>query len=61
MAALADALEALKAKHINQGLLSTPQLHYIVRCINTDGGYGEPSEAGYYQKLAKAFHQLTVS
>lgn len=40
------------------GLLTTPQLHYIVRCVNSKGQYGEPSEEGYYKKLASAFLRL---
>jgi phosphoacetylglucosamine mutase len=33
-------------------------LHYLVRCVNTQGTqyqYGEVSEKGYYEKLATAF------
>ena len=40
------------------GILTTPQLHYIVRCVNTNGAFGSPTERGYYQKLAAAFHSL---
>lgn len=40
------------------GLLTTPQLHYIVRCVNSDGEYGEGSEQGYYSKLASAYLRL---
>lgn len=40
------------------GLLITPQLHYIVRCINTRGAYGDPTEVGYYTKIASAFLKL---
>lgn len=40
------------------GILTTPQLHYIVRCINTDGAFGQPTEDGYYLKLITAFNQL---
>ncbi|KAH9398665.1 Phosphoglucomutase-3 [Tyrophagus putrescentiae] len=43
----------------NFGLLTTPQLHYIVRCVNTDGLYGVASEEGYYNKLASAYLRLT--
>jgi len=47
----------------DHGILTTPQLHYIVRCVNTVGAedsYGHPSEEGYYKKLAKAFAEITV-
>jgi phosphoacetylglucosamine mutase len=39
----------------NYGLLTTPQLHYMVRCVNTQGAYGEASEQGYYNKISQAF------
>lgn len=39
-----------------QGVLTTPQLHYMVYCINT--GEGTPTEEAYYQKFAAAFHTL---
>ncbi|CAH1783957.1 unnamed protein product, partial [Owenia fusiformis] len=40
------------------GLLSTPQLHYMVRCNNTNNEYGQPNEQGYYKKLSTAFKLL---
>ncbi|SZF04730.1 unnamed protein product [Blumeria hordei] len=56
--ALIDGLTAAGATYTDFKLLTTPQLHYITRCINTQGTpqyYGEPSEKGYYEKLADAF------
>lgn len=41
------------------GLLTTPQLHYMVYCRNTQGQYGQATTEGYYQKLSKAFVELT--
>lgn len=41
------------------GLVTTPQLHYMVCCQNTQGHYGEPTVEGYYKKLSEAFIQLT--
>ncbi|KAI9595712.1 hypothetical protein BDF19DRAFT_441339 [Syncephalis fuscata] len=61
VAALVDGLVALEVQHTDYGVLSTPQLHYLVRCINTSNtndAYGEPTEAGYYAKLSKAFVKL---
>lgn len=59
---LVKALEAgLKATNVtykDYGILTTPQLHYLVRATNTQNDknpYGEVSEAGYYKKLAAAF------
>lgn len=54
---LFHGLEALGANAKDMGLLTTPQLHYITRCSN-DPSFGEPSEMGYYTKLARAFKQL---
>lgn len=58
VAALVAGLEASGSKYTDYKLLTTPQLHYITRCLNTKGtpyDYGEPSEEGYYKKLAAAF------
>lgn len=63
---LEDGLSSAGAdvQKTNAGLKTTPQLHYLVRCINTQGtpqSYGVPTEEGYYDKLAKAFTLLVVS
>jgi phosphoacetylglucosamine mutase len=59
---LAEALKAgLAARDVvgeDFKYMTTPQLHYIVRCYNTLGTpyeYGEPTEKGYYEKLAAAW------
>jgi len=56
--ALVDALDATGTEYTDYKLLTTPQLHYLTRCTNTEGtpqSYGEVSEKGYYQKLSEAF------
>lgn len=56
--ALVDGLKAAGAENKDYGFLTTPQLHYMTRCINTAGtpyAYGDPTELGYYRKLADAF------
>jgi phosphoacetylglucosamine mutase len=56
--ALVDALEATGTEYTDYKLLTTPQLHYLTRCTNTEGtpqSYGEVSEKGYYEKLGEAF------
>lgn len=65
--ALVEALEAglkvMGCEMIRGGLLTTPQLHYLVKCYNTAGtpdAYGVPTEEGYYDKLAKAYTNLSV-
>lgn len=61
VAALEDGLAALGAEVEDKGLLTTPQLHFIVRCLNTNGMYGEPTEEGYYKKLSEAFKSLMAN
>ncbi|MCJ1235268.1 Phosphoacetylglucosamine Mutase [Varicellaria rhodocarpa] len=58
VAALTEAFKATKTEYTDYKLLTTPQLHYITRCLNTKGTpyeYGEPTEQGYYEKTAAAF------
>ncbi|KAL2008105.1 hypothetical protein VTN00DRAFT_8087 [Thermoascus crustaceus] len=55
------ALTASEVEFLDLKFLTTPQLHYIVRCKNTLGTqyeYGEPTEQGYYEKLAEAFKRV---
>ena len=59
--ALTAALEATDTKYTDYGILTTPQLHYLVKATNTQNTshpYGEVSEAGYYEKLASAFKTI---
>lgn len=58
VAALADGLTATKTEFVDFKILTTPQLHYLVRATNSEGtplSYGKVSEVGYYEKLAEAF------
>ncbi|KAM0750521.1 Phosphoacetylglucosamine mutase [Meredithblackwellia eburnea MCA 4105] len=60
---LEDGLSAFGVEMRNAGLVTTPQLHYLVRCYNTEGtmeAYGAPTLEGYYEKLAKAYRALAV-
>nr|XP_039270850.1 phosphoacetylglucosamine mutase-like [Styela clava] len=50
-----DGVTAFGAKYEDFGLLTTPQLHYLVVCKNTDEKYGTATEEGYYKKLSDAF------
>jgi phosphoacetylglucosamine mutase len=59
--ALKAALDATHVEYTDYGILTTPQLHYLVRCINTKGtpyDFGEATEKGYYDKMANAFKLL---
>ncbi len=54
---LIEALTATDTAYTDYKLLTTPQLHYITRCLNTKGSpyeYGEPTEQGYYEKTASS-------
>jgi phosphoacetylglucosamine mutase len=58
---LTDGLNAFEAESTDYELKTTPQLHYLVRALNTHGTnspYGIPTEEGYYEKMAIAFKQL---
>uniref|UniRef100_A0A674PQ83 Phosphoacetylglucosamine mutase n=1 Tax=Takifugu rubripes TaxID=31033 RepID=A0A674PQ83_TAKRU len=57
--AVISGVSALGGHSKDFGLVTTPQLHYAVRCQNTKGKYGEPSVEGYNKKLSAAFIQLT--
>jgi phosphoacetylglucosamine mutase len=56
--AFKTGVEKLNGVLVNYGLLTTPQLHYMVRCLNTNGAYGEPNEDGYFNKLTQAFFNI---
>eukprot|EP00929_Paragymnodinium_shiwhaense_P044457 TRINITY_DN22809_c0_g2_i1.p1 TRINITY_DN22809_c0_g2~~TRINITY_DN22809_c0_g2_i1.p1 ORF type:complete len:642 (+),score=228.79 TRINITY_DN22809_c0_g2_i1:66-1991(+) len=40
------------------GVVSTPQLHYTVRCQNTRNEYGKPSIEGYFAKLIGSYKEF---
>uniref|UniRef100_A0A8D0DVU8 Phosphoacetylglucosamine mutase n=1 Tax=Salvator merianae TaxID=96440 RepID=A0A8D0DVU8_SALMN len=54
-----DGISVLGGQYHDYGLVTTPQLHYMVRCRNTDGIYGTATVQGYYEKLSNAFVELT--
>lgn len=61
--ALADGIKSLDSDFTDFGELSTPELHYLVRALNTKGtkeAYGEPTEEGYFDKLTKAYTSIVV-
>lgn len=58
VSALVDALRSTETEHTDFKILTTPQLHYLTRCLNTKGTqfeYGDPTEQGYYEKIAASF------
>lgn len=56
--AVSDGVVALKGKVKSFGIVTTPMLHYLVVCSNTNGAYGTPTEEGYYTKIITAFKKL---
>ncbi|XP_052043672.1 phosphoacetylglucosamine mutase [Apodemus sylvaticus] len=53
-----DGVTVLGGQFYDYGLLTTPQLHYMVYCRNSGGRYGQATVEGYCQKLSKAFVEL---
>ncbi|XP_071597574.1 phosphoacetylglucosamine mutase [Heliangelus exortis] len=53
-----DGISVLGGQYHDYGLVTTPQLHYLVCCQNTQGQYGKATLEGYYEKLSKAFTEL---
>ncbi|XP_010564049.1 PREDICTED: phosphoacetylglucosamine mutase isoform X1 [Haliaeetus leucocephalus] len=53
-----DGISVLGGQYYDYGLVTTPQLHYMVCCQNTQGQYGKATLEGYYEKLSKAFTEL---
>ncbi|KAG6801624.1 phosphoacetylglucosamine mutase [Apis mellifera caucasica] len=51
-------IQALNGIVKDFGIVTTPQLHYLVVCTNTDGSYGMPTLHGYYVKLSEAFKHI---
>lgn len=64
VSALEDGLRSMGSDMRDEGVTTTPILHYLVRCINTKGtsdAYGQDNKDGYYVKLASSFATLMVS
>ncbi|NXI91054.1 AGM1 mutase, partial [Psophia crepitans] len=53
-----DGISVLGGQYHDYGLVTTPQLHYMVCCRNTQEQYGKATLEGYYEKLSKAFTEL---
>ncbi|KAJ3357871.1 Phosphoacetylglucosamine Mutase [Kappamyces sp. JEL0680] len=59
--AVRDGVQAMGGELQDFGLLTTPHLHYLTRCLNTANSpdsYGEPTLEGYYKKLSTAFKRV---
>ncbi|XP_041985319.1 phosphoacetylglucosamine mutase [Aricia agestis] len=56
-AAAVHGVMALKGTPKEFGIVTTPILHYCVRCRN-DNSYGKPTEEGYYEKIVGAFKNI---
>jgi len=51
-------IEAAGGWCVDLGVVTTPQLHYVVVATNSGGAYGEPTLQGYYAKISQAFKKL---
>nr|XP_018913450.1 PREDICTED: phosphoacetylglucosamine mutase-like [Bemisia tabaci]XP_018913451.1 PREDICTED: phosphoacetylglucosamine mutase-like [Bemisia tabaci] len=56
--ATSDGVESMGGKLNSIGLTSTPIIHFLVMCWNTNEEYGRANEAGYYSKLSSAFNHV---
>lgn len=56
-AAASNGVIALKGTPKELGIVTTPMLHFCVRCRN-DNKYGTPTEEGYYEKIVGAFKNI---
>ncbi|CAB0037434.1 unnamed protein product, partial [Trichogramma brassicae] len=53
-----NGAKAMNGTIQNLEIVTTPQLHYMVVCTNTNGVYGDPSIDGYYEKISTAFQTV---
>ncbi|KAL7296638.1 hypothetical protein TKK_0010057 [Trichogramma kaykai] len=53
-----NGAKAMNGTIQNLEIVTTPQLHFLVVCTNTNGVYGNPSIDGYYEKISTAFHTV---
>lgn len=56
--AVVDGVKSVDGLCLNYGTITTPQLHYMVRCINTRNEYGMATTEGYCNKLSKALKNI---
>lgn len=56
--AAVEGVKALNGSFTDFGVVTTPQLHYLLVCKNTSGAYGRPTLEGYYEKIGTAFKTL---
>ncbi|KZC13769.1 PREDICTED: phosphoacetylglucosamine mutase [Dufourea novaeangliae] len=54
-------IQALNGIVKDFAVVTTPQLHYLVVCTNTDSNYGSPTLHGYYEKLSQSFKHIRQS
>ncbi|KFM77706.1 Phosphoacetylglucosamine mutase, partial [Stegodyphus mimosarum] len=55
-----DGVRVISGQAKDFGLLTTPQLHFVVVCQN-NSLYGKPTVEGYYEKLSNAYNILLSS
>ncbi len=60
-AAVADGVCVMGGELTDLGVVTTPQLHYVVACTNTNGMYGRPTIEGYCEKLVGALERIAAA
>jgi hypothetical protein len=53
-----EGAEILGATVKDFGLLTTPQLHFVIAARNAGGALGNPTEEGYMYRMAGSFATL---
>lgn len=51
-------VQALKSDFKDFGIITTPMLHFFVKCYNTNNLYGQPDEHSYFTKLTNNFKTM---
>ncbi|KAI4488215.1 hypothetical protein M0804_005063 [Polistes exclamans] len=58
LGAAVAGIKALNGVVKDFGIVTTPQLHYLVFCTNTNNNYGESTLEAYYNKFSKAYKRM---
>lgn len=56
--AVIHGVKAWKSDFKDFGVITTPMLHFFVRCYNTNNLYGQPNENSYFTKLTNSFKTM---
>lgn len=56
--AVVEGVKCFEGEVKDYGIITTPILHFMVVCVNTNGEYGMATEEGYYSKITSAFRKI---